>query len=152
MRLPTKLMLAAAVCLAAGGASASEQVYPVPTSTIYAGDVVESSALKDRAYPAGFRFRVQMVENPRQLIGKVARRTLVAGEPIPLGAVEENRVVTRGVPTSIVFEEGSLSITGVGVPQQNGSAGQMVQIKNMDSGRTIVGRVMEDGSVRVGTK
>lgn len=141
-----------AVCAASSPGLANERILPVPTVTIRAGDVIDASQIKDRTYPVEARFRMTMVENPRALVGKIARRTLTVGEPVPVSAVEENRLVTRGVPATIVFEEGSLSITGVGVPQQNGAAGQMVQVKNMDSGRLIIGRVTDDGQIRVGAK
>lgn len=131
-------------------ARSQEQIYPVPTTTIYAGDVISASMMKDRSYPVGARFRVQMVENPRSVVGKVARRTLTPGEPIPLSALEDHRLVSRGVPTQIIFEEGGLSIVGIGTPMDNGIAGQMIQVKNMDSGRIIVGRVDPEGRIRIG--
>jgi flagella basal body P-ring formation protein FlgA len=131
-------------------ASSQEQIYPVPTTTIYAGDVISAGMMKARSYPAGARFRVLMVENPKSVVGKVARRTLPPGEPIPLNALEDHRLVSRGVPTTIIFEEGGLSIVGIGTPMDNGTAGQMIQVKNMDSGRIIVGRVDPEGRIRIG--
>lgn len=151
MRALTRLgIIAAALLAGAYQATAQDQMLPVPTATIYPGDVIDASMLKDRAYPPNFRFRVSMIENPRSLIGKTVRRTLVPGEAIPANAVEDHRLVSRGVPTTIIFEEGGLSIIGVGTPLQNGVAGQIVQVKNMDSGRTIIGRVDAEGRIRIG--
>jgi flagella basal body P-ring formation protein FlgA len=66
--------------------------------------------------------------------------------------VDDPKLVTRGVPTAVVFEEGGLSITGIGTPLQSGSLGQSIQVKNMDSGRVIVGRVQADGGIRIGVQ
>jgi flagellar basal body P-ring formation protein FlgA len=49
-----------------------------------------------------------------------------------------------------MFEEGGLSIMGVGIPLQSGTLGETIQVKNVDSGRIITGRVQPDGRVRIG--
>ncbi len=133
-----------------GSAASQERVLPVPTITIYPGDTINESMLKDRAYPDNYRFRTAVVESPRILIGKTVRRTLLPGEAIPLNAVDDPKLVTRGVPTSIVFQEGGLTIVGVGTPLQNGTIGESIQVKNVDSGRIILGRVEADGKIRIG--
>jgi flagella basal body P-ring formation protein FlgA len=132
------------------GAFAEERILPVPAVTIYAGDTIQESMLKDRAFPENYRYRTAVVESPRVLTGKVARRTLLPGEPIPMNAVDDPKLVTRGVQAQIVFEEGGLSIMGVGIPLQSGTMGETIQVKNVDSGRVITGRVQADGRVRIG--
>lgn len=131
-------------------AAAEERILPVPSVTIYAGDTISESMLKDRTFPANYRFRTAVIESPRVLAGKMARRTLMPGEPIPLSAVDDPKLVTRGVQAAILFEEGGLSITGVGIPLQSGTMGETIQVKNIDSGRIITGRVQADGRIRIG--
>jgi flagella basal body P-ring formation protein FlgA len=132
------------------GAVAEERILPVPAVTIYAGDTIQESMLKDRAFPENYRYRTAVVESPRVLAGKMARRTLLPGEPIPMNAVDDPKLVTRGVQAQIVFEEAGLSIMGVGIPLQSGTIGETIQVKNVDSGRVITGRVQADGRVRIG--
>jgi len=141
---------AAAIAVAIQPTTAEERVLPVPAVTIYPGDTISESMLKDRAFPENYRFRTAVVESPRVLAGKTARRTLLPGEPIPLNAVDDPKIVTRGVQTSILFEEGGLSIIGVGIPLQSGTLGETIQVKNVDSGRIITGRVQSDGRIRIG--
>ena len=136
----------AAVCPAA----AEERTLPVPSVTIYPGDTINETMLKDKTFPAQYRFRTSVVESPRALVGKTARRTLLPGEAIPLNAVDDPKIVMRGVPTSIMFEEGGLSIIGIGTPLQSGTLGETIQVKNVDSGRIITGRVQGDGKIRIG--
>jgi len=129
---------------------AEERILPVPSVTIYPGDTIQESMLKDRAFPENYRYRTAVVESPRVLAGKMARRTLLPGEPIPMNAVDDPKLVTRGVQAQIVFEEGGLSIMGIGVPLQSGTMGETIQVKNVDSGRIITGRVQADGRIRIG--
>lgn len=150
-----KSLLAYAIALvslvaAPQGALGEERVLPVPAVTIYPGDLISESMLKDRAFPERYRFRTAVVESPRALIGKSARRTLLPGEPIPMNSVDDPKLVTRGAQTAILFEEGGLSIVGIGIPLQSGAMGETVQVKNVDSGRIITGRVQADGKIRIG--
>lgn len=146
------IALAASVMALAApwAAMAEERILPVPSVTIYPGDTINESMLKDRSFPENYRYRTAVIESPRVLTGKMARRTLLPGEPIPMNAVDDPKLVTRGTQTQIVFEEGGLSIMGIGIPLQSGTLGETIQVKNIDSGRIITGRVQPDGRVRIG--
>ncbi|SCY06422.1 flagellar basal body P-ring formation chaperone FlgA [Microvirga guangxiensis] len=138
------------IAAATQAASSEGRVLPVPSVTIYPGDLISESMLKDRVFPENYRFRTAVVESPRVLVGKAARRTLLPGEPIPMNSVDDPKLVTRGAQTAILFEEGGLSIVGIGIPMQSGALGETVQVKNVDSGRIITGRVQADGRIRIG--
>jgi flagellar basal body P-ring formation protein FlgA len=146
------IALAATIIAAAspGRARAEARILPVPAVTIYPGDTINESMLKDRTFPENYRYRTAVVESPRVLAGKTARRTLLPGEPIPMNAVDDPKLVTRGAQAQILFEEGGLSITGTGIPLQSGTLGETIQVRNVDSGRIITGRVQPDGRVRIG--
>jgi len=151
MKTITRLALVAAMVAGAAPALAAEgRILPVPVVTIYPGDTISDSMIKDRTFPANYRFRTAVVESPRVLAGKTARRTLLPGEPIPMNAVDDPKLVTRGMQTAIMFEEGGLSIVGIGIPLQSRTLGETVQVKNVDSGRVITGRVQADGRIRIG--
>ena len=83
------------------------------------------------------------------LVGKVARRTLLPGRPIPAIAVEEPRAVSTGGQVTLVYDREGLSIVAKAQALQNGFVGQVVQVRNLDSGLTITGVVQADGTVRV---
>jgi flagella basal body P-ring formation protein FlgA len=152
MKPIVQIALAAAAMAAASLqiAVAEERILPVPSVTIYPGDTINETMLKDRTFPENYRYRTAVVESPRVLTGKMARRTLLPGEPIPMNAVDDPKLVTRGVQAQIVFEEGGLSIMGIGIPLQSATMGETIQVKNVDSGRIITGRVQSDGRIRIG--
>jgi flagella basal body P-ring formation protein FlgA len=56
----------------------------------------------------------------------------------------------QGQPAVVVFRSGALMISSVAVPLQNGSSGEVISLRNTDSGTTIRGIVQADGTVRVG--
>jgi flagellar basal body P-ring formation protein FlgA len=84
-----------------------------------------------------------------ELIGKVARRTLLPGRAIPLRAVDNPRVVRNGAEVQMVYVEGDLTIVTSGAALQDGGIGEVIKIRNSDSGVTVVGTVRADGTVRV---
>ena len=84
-----------------------------------------------------------------ELIGKMARRTLLPGRAIPLRAIDNPRVVRNGAEVQIVYVEGDLTIVTAGAALQDGAVGDVIKIRNSDSGVTVVGTVRADGTVRV---
>lgn len=127
-------------------------VLPVPIVPIYAGDTINESMLQDRVFNASPTDRVAVATSRQALIGKVARRGLQAGQPIPVNAYTEPQLVTRNSIAPVVLQEGGLTISGHAMALENGVVGAMVRLKNMDSGLIIAGTVQADGSVRVNTQ
>ena len=121
---------------------------PVPAVTLYPGDVISDAHLVDRAFRSAARVSI---DNRLAIVGKVARRTLLPGQPIPLNAVDDAKVVRRGVPTQVVFRESDLVITGIVEPMASGSVNEMVKARNPDTGLMVVGVVQADGTIRVGS-
>lgn len=150
-RVPARSSLLAATlfCLGASCAQAApgDIMLPVPVVTLYPGDVITDSHLIDRAFRLAMRVSV---DNRLALVGKVARRTLLPGQPIPINAVDDPKIVRRGVPTQVVFRESEMVITGIVEPLQSASVNEMVKARNPDTGLTVVGVVQADGTIRVG--
>jgi flagella basal body P-ring formation protein FlgA len=130
-------------------ARAEDFVVPVPKIAIYPGDVIDDSMLASRSLPPNAALEHGVIESRGALIGKVARRTLLPGQPIYAIAVDNPRIVTLGARVKLVYSEGGLVITAFGVAQQAGGIGDFVQVRNLDSGLTVTGRVQRDGSVLV---
>ena len=78
----------------------------------------------------------------------MARRTLLAGQPIPQNALRDPFVIRQGKTVSLIFQSGNISITGIAVALESGSAGEIIGARNPDSGMTVHGVVQADGSLR----
>jgi flagellar basal body P-ring formation protein FlgA len=139
----------ALVALQARPLFAAELVLPVPRVTIYPGEVINDDLLSERAFIAHTVARTTVFDGRQDVVGKVARRTLLQGQPIVVGAVRDPYLVVQGKPVLLVFEAGGLTITSNALALQNGGAGDVVSVRNIDSGVTVTGTIATDGSVRV---
>jgi flagellar basal body P-ring formation protein FlgA len=132
-------------------AAQTTRILPVPSVTIYPGDTIKDSYLVDHDFANDpFAPRQAVIETRSGLVGKLARLTLLPGQPVPLNAVTEPNVVSNGSRVRVVFEEDGLDIETYAIALQSGSVGEVISVRNPDSGLTISGVIQSDGSVRVG--
>jgi flagellar basal body P-ring formation protein FlgA len=144
------LLAAAVLCLSGPLQAGPTQVQlPVPRVTIYPGQVIEKTMLVDRAFRTNGTDPVQAIPSSDTLIGKVAKQTLLPGKPIYQDALREPHAVTQGQATLMIFQAGALTITASAIALQSGATGDVVSVRNPDSGRVIKGTVGEDGAVHV---
>jgi len=148
---PVRILAAAALAIGAGmagTAAAESQQFPVPKITIYPGDAIGADVLILKSFVVG-RDPGPVVRTTDALVGKVARRTLVAGKPIPSAYVRDREVIQKGKPVRVIFSDGGLMISSLAVPLQAGVVGDVLSLRNVDSGQMIKGVVEADGTVRV---
>ncbi len=120
---------------------------PVPKRTIYPGDIITADMITSK--PAGqIKGAGALVTDEDSLIGKSARRTLLPGQPIPKVALREAYVIFQGKTVPLIFQSGTVIITGVALALESGSAGEMISARNPDSGVVIRGIVQPDGTLR----
>jgi flagellar basal body P-ring formation protein FlgA len=154
MRFPfTRRLVASAsgavTLLIATMSLAANSSYPAPRAVIYPGDKIDDSLLEDISLslqPGGDR---GFIESRTQVVGKIARRTLLPGQPIPAAAIDSARLINIGTAVKIIFSEDGLVITAVGMALQAGGVGDLIRVRNQDSGLMVSGVIQSDGSVRV---
>lgn len=137
-----------AICACISAAHAAGIELPVPKVTIYPGDAITGDLLTVKAFNQSAE-TLPVIRTPDAAIGKIARRTLLPGKPIPLGYIRDAELIKQGKQVRIVFSEGPLTISGVAVALQSGGAGDLLSLRNVDSGTVIKGVVQADGSVRI---
>ncbi len=151
-RLVVQLSLGPIVALAmlgALGTAAAAERRPVPATTIYPGDVIREDMLADADFPDAVSSSA-FAMNRSMLVGKVARRTLLPGQPIATNSIGEPRLVRIGSMVRLVYQDDGLTIQTYASALQNGAAGDVVAVRNMESNVTISGVVQADGSIHVG--
>ncbi|WP_182084925.1 flagellar basal body P-ring formation chaperone FlgA [Aureimonas sp. ME7] len=156
MTLASRFRASAAAAFAlvstAGMAGAADLNLPVPTAVVYPGQsVLDRGVISARFTVPGTQLSAYVVEEG-MLKNRLARRTLLPNKPILLSDLKSPDAVTAGVPTTIVYREEGLFITGKGIPLQSVEAGQPVRVRNADSGVTISGVASEDGSIEVSSR
>jgi flagella basal body P-ring formation protein FlgA len=154
LRRPTRNLAASSVLLpllllqAAPHAFADDRTVPSPRQVIYPGDLIRNSMLSDIVVEADADDQ-SIIENRAALIGKVAKRTLLPGQAIPTFAVANPRAVANGAHVTLIYRDGDLTIVTSAQALEPGAIGDIIKVRNDDSGLTVTGRIGADGSVNV---
>lgn len=136
------------VVLSQAAALAQETVV-VPTRVIYPGQEISLDALEVVALRRELPNPDAIVLDLEGFVGKVAKNTLLPGRMVSVAALREAYAVEAGQPVEVQFVQGALVISITGVPLQPGAVGDVVRVRNLDSGTVVSGVVMGDGTVRV---
>jgi flagellar basal body P-ring formation protein FlgA len=123
----------------------------VPTQIIYPGEVISAGRVEevDVTNPnlaGGYAQRVG------EVTGLVSKRTLLPGRTITLASLREPYAVTRGSAVRLVFAMGTMTISASGTPLEDAAIGDVIRVRNTDSGITVSGTVMADGTIQVVSK
>lgn len=142
------LSVAGGICTAAGAVAEIREL-PVPAATIYPKTIITAEHLVARSFRTT-RLSIRGIAiDENELIGRQARRRLVAGRPISLSAVDIATAVTRGARVSLTFAVEGMSITASMIALQDGRAGDLIDVRNPASGATIRAIVNADGTLQV---
>jgi flagella basal body P-ring formation protein FlgA len=156
MRIPLPIRaarpLAGAVLwlVAAMAPAFAQETAIIPTRVIYPGETISAGLLEAVTLRRGKNNLGAVAMSAAELEGKVARRTLLPGRLIPAGSVREPYLVEAGAPVQVLFVQGALTISLSAVPLEPGAVGDLIKVRNVDSGAVFSGIVMADGTIRVG--
>jgi flagella basal body P-ring formation protein FlgA len=149
-RTRLRLLAAATIALACAGASALAEEFAVVTNrVVYPGEIITLSMVEEVPLVRGNRNLGPIYQQAGLIDGKVARRTILPGRIIPENAVRPAYLVQVGQPVQVIYNDGGLVINATAVPLEAGAAGDVITLRNIDSGRTFSGTVMADGTIRV---
>jgi flagella basal body P-ring formation protein FlgA len=138
-----------AEAVASNASAEPAMTLPVPRATIYPGDAVATEMLTSREFRLATGAARAYHASAEELAGKIARRTLLAGQPVPTGAVRTPDLVTQGRTVPMLYRSGGLTIAGTGVPLQSAAAGETINVRNPETGIVVKGRVLPDGTIAV---
>ncbi len=143
-------LLVATAVVGVTTASAGERgVAMVVRTIIYPGDVIREDAVVEQVMPAGPGGFSNIYPGREDVIGKIARRTLLRGQPISASELREKDAVKQGRTYTLIYRTPGLSLRGTGVPLQSVGAGQLVRVRNPDTGNIIEARATADETLIV---
>jgi flagellar basal body P-ring formation protein FlgA len=119
----------------------------VATRTIYPGQEIMPETL--RRVELNRRI-VDGASEASEVAGMVAVRTILRGHPIVFSMLRNPHLVEAGKPVRIEYVHEGLTISLAAIPLGSGGAGDVIQLRNPGSGKSIMGLVREDGTVVVG--
>ena len=84
-----------------------------------------------------------------QLVGKVAVRDLIAGQPLRQSDVKAPQIISRGQSVTITSKVGGLTVTMKGKALGNARAGDRIWVQNQSSNKRVEGEVTPEGEVLI---
>ena len=143
--LAAALLVLASVRLAV----ADERRLPVPAVAIRAGELIRDDMITERIFDPNALGVAMFIEGRQTIVGRMARRGLLPGQPIPANSVEDPWTIARGAMVKVVVEDSGLSIVTYGSAMQSGAPGSLITVRNTDTGVIIRAIVQPDGTVKV---
>ena len=146
----TRRFIAAALALLLSSAVAigAEQV-AVVTGVIYPGQTIAPEQVRVAVLKRRLATGTRVARSAQDLVGQVARRTILPDRLIDLSAVRQAHIVEAGKPVRVSYRTGTLSISMTAMSLSSGAAGDVVKLRNATSGKVFAGTVLEDGTVYV---
>jgi len=114
---------------------------PVLLRHVSEGQVVRAEDVSSTFLPDR-QLRNDVVSDASDLIGKTPRRGISAHRPIRASELTTPRLVEKGKTIELRYTTDYMSILGRGLALENGSLGETIRIKNVDSERTISARIV----------
>ncbi|MDP1627107.1 MAG: flagellar basal body P-ring formation chaperone FlgA [Parvibaculum sp.] len=123
---------------------------PVLTRDMQPGDVVRQQDIDWVRLPAN-RVSQNMIASLDHLVGMSPRRPARAGEPLRQSDMSPPIVVDKGAQVDVTLVSGSLTLTARGRALQSGAVGDIVNVLNTRSNRTLQGVVTGPNMVTIDT-
>jgi flagella basal body P-ring formation protein FlgA len=89
------------------------------------------------------------VIDPDKIIGKIAVRDLIAGEPLRQSDLKSPQLISRGQSVNITSKAGGLTVTMKGKALGNARAGDRLWVQNQSSNKRVEGEVTPQGEVLI---
>ncbi len=143
------LALAMASLAMVGSATAADfGMAVVPTQIIYPGQEITEGQLKTVPV-TNPNIAPGYAQKLSEVTGFVTTRTLLPNRTIMIAALREAWAVRRGDKVILVYDNGGLKITAAGTPLNDGVVGDLIKVRNTDTGVIISGTVRPDSSILV---
>ena len=82
-------------------------------------------------------------------LGQEARRDIAAFAVLTRRMAGPARVMRRGEPVMLLARTARIRVTARGIAEQDGAVGQFIRVRNKDSRKTVLGRVLDARTVEV---
>ena len=115
---------------------------------IPAGTVITAAQVKEIA-GRQFPFLISPIQSPQAVVGKIAHRTIPAGQRFEPGALDEPTEISRGDTVRVVVVDGSAMLSLDAIAQSSGKKGESILLHNPASGKSFRAIVEERGRATV---
>jgi flagella basal body P-ring formation protein FlgA len=144
-------LLSLAMALSLGSAlpvAAEMGTAVVPRQIIYPGEEISAGKI-EQVEVTNPKLAGEYARTIQEVTGMVSTRTLLPGRTILVSGLRAPYAIRRGSAIRLSFSIGSMEISAGGTPLQDASVGDVIRVRNTDSGIIVSGTVMADGTVQV---
>jgi flagella basal body P-ring formation protein FlgA len=89
------------------------------------------------------------VSDPAQVVGQRLKRSLEAGAPLSAALLDAPLIVRRGQQVMLEALAGGFAVRVAGVARSDGALGQLIEVQNGSSGKTVQAVVRSERTVEV---
>src|SRR5262245_2905911 len=122
---------------------------PVPKRLISAGDVIAADDLEWQPVHLS-RLSGNSLTDAEQLVGRMAKRPLKAGQILRQSDVAVSPVIRKNDLIRLVVKTGQMTLSVQGKAMQDAAIGQSIRVMNVNSNRQLTGTVIDAGTVAIG--
>lgn len=122
---------------------------PVPNRLISAGETISAADLEWQPVHLK-RLTGSSLTDTEQLIGRMAKRPLKAGQILRQSDVAISPVIRKNDLIRLVVKTGQMTLSVQGKAMQDAALGQTIRVINVNSNRQLSGTVIDAGTVAVG--
>ncbi|HEY1383555.1 MAG TPA: flagellar basal body P-ring formation chaperone FlgA [Dongiaceae bacterium] len=122
---------------------------PVPKRLISAGAIISADDLEWQPVHLA-RLAGNSLTDADQLIGRMAKRPLKAGQVLRSSDIAVSPVIHKNDLIRLVVRTGQMTLSVQGKAMQDAALGQTVRVINVNSNRQLSGTVVDAGTVAVG--
>jgi flagella basal body P-ring formation protein FlgA len=146
--LKTLAIAMASLAMVGSATAADFGMAVVPTQIIYPGQEITETQVKTVPV-TNPNIAPGYAQKLSEVTGLVTTRTLLPNRTIMVAALREAWTVRRGDKVVLVYDNGGLKITAAGTPLNDGVVGDLIKVRNTDTGIIISGTVRPDSSILV---
>ncbi len=121
---------------------------PVLNRRLTGNDVISDIDIAWQDVPEN-RLRRDTIMDESRLIGKAPRRVISQNRPIREHEVEQPVAVERGKLVQVHFNHGGVHIRTMAEANEDGSVGDIIRVRNVDSGNILQARVLSASDTEV---
>ncbi|WP_457568517.1 flagellar basal body P-ring formation chaperone FlgA [Desulfurobacterium sp.] len=86
-------------------------------------------------------------DSVKDVVGKRAKRLIKAGSVIKPADLTPDFKVFKNAPVKVIYTSGNIKIEMIGQALQNGALGDIIEVKNISTGKKLLCRVIGSGVV-----
>lgn len=131
---------------AEGEYSVSQKV-PLLVRSISKGEQISQDDVELKNYP---KEKVNGITDINDIIGKSATKGLTKGKMVSEDDVRNPVVISKNSSVSAIYRSAGIEVKALAVAQEDGGTGDIIRLKNFDSGKIFKAVVQADGTVFIG--